>query len=78
MMYRELETLSGDAHDILLSAKFDGVNWVSCPAPADVVQELIGARAAIQSENGLSITGRGMNFRHLLKSVKYRPAARVT
>lgn len=71
---KEAEQLSDQAYAILLGAQFDGARWISRSVTADAVQELVGARAAVELENGLSITNRGMILRHHLKSIKNRKA----
>jgi len=67
----EADNLSSEACAILMSAQFDGGRWKSCSGTADVVQELIGLKAAVEYRDGLSITGRGIVFRYHLARGKY-------
>lgn len=75
LVRNEAEQLSEQANAILLAAQFDGARWISLSVPMDAVEELVSAKAAIKLENGLSITNRGMVFRHLLTSIKNRRAS---
>lgn len=77
LLKSEADNLSSEACAILMSAQFDGDRWISCSGTADVVQELVVAKAAVKYRAGLSITGRGIVFRYHLAKGNYMKVANL-